>query len=444
MNKKIPAIKVVFDTNVLYTKFNNKLFNKEISALIKRESDREDIDLSWYLPEVVVMERQHQMVRGAFELLPAVSKLNDLLGSSQEISEDIIKNKINEHIKNQISSHKIQVINLNTSEVDWSNLIERACFRLAPFSAGEEEKGFRDSIIAQVFLQIVDSTQKTDVDCKVFFMTNDGELKKYIEEKTKSNKNVIVLVTTQSLIGHINALTTHIPEKSLKNYIQLSSKYFFEKGNSTSFYYAMNLRDKIIQEYEKVNHSTLERGLLRENRIWQIYPPQFVKKEKTRVYWNTRISIPFIIYKWEPIYRSLANEISSVPGLFSPSQIESTNILPSTTPQISTSSNQNNVFPSDLPPTSLFGIIPTGVNLSLGNSLPSLEMLNLRQDEPIYSFTRDTQLVPPSTGLLSGSVTKKIISQGQSAFDVEWSVNIGPHDKLTEPQLHNIVYLDIE
>ncbi|HAU3628224.1 PIN domain-containing protein [Legionella waltersii] len=439
MNKKIPTIKVVFDTNVLFTKFNNKLFNKEISALIKRESEREDVDLSWYLPEVVVMERQHQMMRGAFELLPAVSKLNDLLGSSQVVNEDIIKNKIDEHINNQIISHKIQVLNLNTSDVDWKNLIDRACFRLAPFSADEEEKGFRDSIIAQIFLQLVDSTQKADVDCKLFFMTNDGELKKYIEEKIKNTSNVTVLINTQSLIGHVNALTTHISEKTLKNYIQLSNKYFFEKGNPTSFYYVMNLRDQIIRKYENAKLRSVEQGLLRENRIWQIYPPQFIKKEKTRIYWSTRISIPFILYKWEPTYIT-ANGISTTSSLLSPFQIESRAIHTPVTPKIPTSVTQNNSFPSDLlPTTGLFGAIPAGVNLPFSNSLSSLEAQNTRQDEPIYSFTGE-----PLNGLLSGSVTKKIISQGQSAFDIEWSVNIGPHDKVSDPQLHEIVYLNIE
>lgn len=96
MQKKIPEIKIVFDTNALFTKVAHDLFQKAIADLIKSESTRKDIKISWCLPKVVVHERQYQMQKAADELLPYLEKLQKLLGHNLNITKEILsKNVIN-------------------------------------------------------------------------------------------------------------------------------------------------------------------------------------------------------------------------------------------------------------------------------------------------------------------------------------------------------------
>jgi hypothetical protein len=71
-------LKVVFDTNALYVASNtlgsaSDLVRQEIVDLIS-DSRYPDLDILWYLPEVVRHERQYQMQAEALNLRSAINK----------------------------------------------------------------------------------------------------------------------------------------------------------------------------------------------------------------------------------------------------------------------------------------------------------------------------------------------------------------------------------
>ncbi|MFY9527496.1 MAG: hypothetical protein WBC04_08570 [Candidatus Acidiferrales bacterium] len=84
-----PQLRVVFDTNVLYTGSASDLVRQEAANLIK-QSMFPDLEIQWYLPELVRHERQYQMQKRALELLPAIGKVEKLLGHKLAITEETL------------------------------------------------------------------------------------------------------------------------------------------------------------------------------------------------------------------------------------------------------------------------------------------------------------------------------------------------------------------
>lgn len=418
MNKNKPKITVVFDTNVIFTSSDGKFFNNEIVVLLNKLSQNEEIDLTLCLPEVVLNERKYQIEKKAFGLLSSISKLEKLLEWSTDINKETIREQMTVLIQGQIDRYKIQIINIDTSDIDWEDMIHRSCFRLPPFSEGEEEKGFRDAIIAHTFLQFIESNKGQN---EFYFVTKDGELKGYLEEKTKENDNVILLDNANELVGQINILTSTINEQTLQNYQIIASKQFFEQNNVDSLFYKNNIQDKILKKYKNVLEYVPNISLLRENDTWILYPPQFLKKQEKRFYWSSRISVPFIIYRWEREY--ITTDTLPSQGL------SGINSLQSLQREISQQSTGN--LSQGISSQGLLGV----------NSAQSLKRGISQQSTGYLSQGISSQGLLATRGL--GGFAKKIISSGETAFDIQWSVEI-KDDKLTSFQLEDISHLDIE
>ena len=150
--KRKPELKVVFDSNILYTGTASDLINQSVGLLINESSRHQDITLSWYLPEIVVLERTYQMTRKGLELLPSIQKLEQLLGHNLNITSEIIEGRVKDAVEKQLTQYSITVAKLAVEKVDWDTLIHNSAFRRAPFDLGEKEKGFRDAVLAETFL----------------------------------------------------------------------------------------------------------------------------------------------------------------------------------------------------------------------------------------------------------------------------------------------------
>jgi hypothetical protein len=73
-------LRVVLDTNALYTGSASYFIRKEVAELIAQHKDLPDLRISWYLPSVVRDERHFQMIAEAYKFLEPISKLERLLG----------------------------------------------------------------------------------------------------------------------------------------------------------------------------------------------------------------------------------------------------------------------------------------------------------------------------------------------------------------------------
>ena len=105
--KKKPELKVVFDTNVIYSGSASFLINKELTELIKNNLSHHDLDISWFLPETVIKEREFQMIKKGLEFLQPIAKLETLLGHNLNITEEIISDRVKSNIIKQIDENSL-------------------------------------------------------------------------------------------------------------------------------------------------------------------------------------------------------------------------------------------------------------------------------------------------------------------------------------------------
>ncbi len=125
------------------------------------------------------------------------------------ISEETLNVNVDRAIEKSKSQLSLEELEVNHELINWEDLINRACYRKLPF---DKEKGFRDSIIAETFLQLVNDSPKSPSVCRIVLVSNDGDLSDYIKAVTRENSNVKVLSSADELESYINILASKVTE----------------------------------------------------------------------------------------------------------------------------------------------------------------------------------------------------------------------------------------
>src|ERR1700719_1619087 len=112
-----PQLKVVFETNILFTGSASDLVQHEVATLIK-ESVFPDLEIQWYLPEMVRHERQYQMQKRALELVPAIAKVERLLGHNLAINEQILLQSVEKAVSQRKDELGLLNLALDSTRVD--------------------------------------------------------------------------------------------------------------------------------------------------------------------------------------------------------------------------------------------------------------------------------------------------------------------------------------
>jgi hypothetical protein len=285
-----PQLRVVFDTNVLYTGSASDLVRQEVANLVK-ESAFPDLDIQWYLPEVVRHERQYQMQKRALELLPPIAKVERLLGHNLAINEQMLIENVEKAVSHRQQELSLLSLALNYPQVDWHRVLLDSVYRRPPFQAGETEKGFRDQIVVECFLQLVADSPKTSKICRVVLVTGDGLVAHAVEARTVGLTNTSVLSNLEELKGLINTLVSQVDEAFLAILKPKAKKLFFVPNDQSTLYYKEQVRQALSDKF------TAELALLpqgatnRTNGKWLISAPNFVKKTGARIQWASRIEI---------------------------------------------------------------------------------------------------------------------------------------------------------
>ena len=388
--KKNPELKVVFDTNSLYTGSASDLLNKHVAQIIIDKSKLSDLTVSWHLPETVVHERQFQMESRGLGLLPSVEKLERLLGHNLNITDDIIKSRVSHTINNQLSKFNINVLTVNINDVDWQRIIKSAGFREPPFSAGEKEKGFRDALTAEAFMQLVASAPSTPRYCRIAIVTKDTLLIDHLRERNKSNNNIRFIKDLEELKSLINTLASEVKEEIVESIKPHAALYFFEPQNKDTLYYKEKIVEKIREAYKDKLQELHPDGGVRENGTWYISEPRFVKKVRQRISWISQVSVESKAYKY-------VQKESSGQGL-----------LAALAPPL----------PFDE------GVVPGRI----GN-----QGLLAALAPPL----------PPQTLGQALNTEKVNLANGFTVFEIAWSVTVSTNKKLRNPQIDSINFVEI-
>ncbi len=296
--RKKTELKIIFDTNVLFTGSASDLINSELSKTIKDNSNHTDMIIKWFLPDIVVNERIFQMRKRGYELLPSIQKLEKLLGHNLNITESIINNRINDCITNQMKEYGLENIKLGVDKINWDSIIHSSLYRIAPFEDSDKEKGFRDALIVESICQLISTSPSTSKICRIVIVSNDELLITALKDRTLDKNNVRILRNLEELKGLINTLVSEVDEEYINKIIEPLSDYFFTEENKDGFYYKGNISVQITEKYSKELSSIPEGAQKRTNNQWFIASPNFVKKDKQRVYLSSRIIIESTGFKY--------------------------------------------------------------------------------------------------------------------------------------------------
>jgi hypothetical protein len=414
-------LNVVFDTNALYTGSASDLVKQEVAELIEESGQHQDLSVNLYLPEIVRHERQFQMLQKALGLLPSIRKVERVLGVNLNITEDIIEQRVHETVERQLRHLNLRTLSVDIAQVDWNRIMLDAAYRRPPFELGEKEKGFRDALIAETFLQLVSSCPVSPKVCRIVLVSNDNLLFQATESRTVDSKNVKVLRTLEELKGLINTLASKVSEDFVASIQKDAEICFYDPNKKDSIYYKEDILATIETKFKPVLRGLPSGADLRENGQWTLHSPRFIRKERQRVYWASRIEVEARVYRYRqgalpsrPLFDPVTDE--SMARLLTGKAVEIYSHMTSPIPIIGTgvagTFNPSTFYGGSVEKNDLSGLAPTS---GFPQAVITAEMLQ-RQ--------------------------KELVSVGKSVFEVNWSIAVTTRGRLSQHRIESIDYIE--
>lgn len=393
-------MRVVFDTNVLYNDSASDLVRREASALI-RESKFDDLEIQWYLPEMVRHERRYQMQKRALELLPPIAKVEKLLGHNLAITEQILIESVEKVVSVRFGELGLFSLKLDISRVDWDLLTRDAVYRRPPFKDGETEKGFRDRIIVESFLQLVDDSPKTPKICRIVLVSGDALVAQAVRDRTQGSANTVVLPTLEELKGLINTLVSRVDEAYLAILKPKAAKLFLIVDDKSTLFYKERIRDLLEEKFATELVALPPGSSIRSNGTWSVSGPNFVKKTGPRIQWASRIEIETKASKVASQSPVIAPALSKLALQHGPSEMDAA-LFPSAADFLRSGSAAPNI---------------------LGSAVPLSTLANVSQ---------------PSYNALWYSQSTIQTHKGTDVYEILWSVDISSRRELRRPKIDDI------
>lgn len=393
-------VHVVLDTNALYTGSASYFLRKEVGELIEQQTGGADLTIRWLVPEIVRHERQFQMLQEGLQLLPAVEKLERVLGHNLNITRDILETRVKEAVDRQIQQHGIAVEALSATEVDWPRVMMDSVYRRPPFQSGEKEKGFRDAVILETFVQIVSNAPSTAATTRVVLVSGDQLLRDAADARLRSANNVHILDSIDALKGLLNTLGSTVDEQFISAIKPKAEQLFFKAKDESTLYYKAGVGDslnRVLREAPIQLPPSAERYAVEK---WTINPPNFVRKVGQRIFWSTRFQ----------------------------ARVKATKAAPQ---------------PEWNPSTLISGVsLPQGRGVStniLGSGSTSLASLL----QPISSNVRFGSAWLPAAGSTVFSLAEEqTIGYGTAHIDVSWSLAVTTSAALTKPRVEAVTFVE--
>jgi len=385
--KKVPELKVVFDTSVLYSPKASELLSSPARKLIEGNSHHGDLRIHWILPEVVLGERQYQMMSAAREKLPAIKDIERLLLVTIGIGEDNLQALVEATTKRQTDDLQLEVVSLDSAKVVWNDLIKASVFRRPPFGPSDSERGFRDSLVLATYRQVLEASPSTPSACRIALVAADARLREAAVTSTQSTRNARVVADLEELEQLINTLVANVTEEFVERIKEPAARYFFHAEAREGLYYQEHLRERIEKEFARQLSDIPEGADTTAQGAWLIAKPQFVKKEGQRVTWSSQITV-----QRRALRRQRTTAYDFIRGTLSPLVIGLTR-------------------DGATVPATLTDWMAPGSSRPANLSLGSPQTVTLRGDGTLQ------------TGA-SGSAADELAYEGETKFDVHWSVSV--------------------
>jgi hypothetical protein len=256
--------------------------------LLEQSRELPDLKICWIIPEIVRQERQFQMLQEAFRFLPTIERIERLLGHNLNITRDILEIRVREAIDRQIEQYGIAIQSPDLANVDWKRLIEDASYRRPPFEPGAKEKGFKDAIILETFVQIVAAAPVSPSIARIILVSNDESVRYAASARLSKPNNVHILESVDALRGLINTLGSAVDEEYIEAIKNKAAEMFIKAEDQNSLYYKAKIGASIDQEIQRAGFQLPARADKYSIETLDYSAPRFIKKLRQRIYWSTR------------------------------------------------------------------------------------------------------------------------------------------------------------
>jgi len=299
-------------------------------------------------------------------------------------------------INDQISDLGLQILPLDVSSVDWTRVITDAAYRIAPFEKGGKEKGFRDAIISEAFVQLVDSSPTTPRLCRIALVTADALLTAAVQARTRTATNVRILPNLDELKGLINTLVSQVGEDFVAQIHESAAKYFFEQGNDDSLVIRENIVARTKEQFETELVELPGGATSKDLEAVRVRTTRFNKKEGQRVFWITRLEWEYKAYRRQGVSQS---QVASPMGT-----------------QQFLNSAQAYTLRSYQQPILNLGETWQQPTINFPGNAPPLQLGNLGSS----GWTQPNGVV----NVFASPSEKILVTTGTISFDVHWSVSV--------------------
>lgn len=297
--KEIRELRVVLDTNALFTSLGDALVNHETMQLIEANNKHPDLKVTWFMPEIVFEERLFQMRKQTGGLISNIAKVEKLLGHNLGLTKDFLDTKVLDVARKNADELGIKIVQLNATEVDWQSVAYASVRREPPFEKGEKEKGFRDVLIGYTFLQILRASPKSSTKCRLALISGDHLLSEFVKSHIDGFANVQVFDGLEELKGLINTLSSQVEESFVDELQKKARLLFFVDANTTdTLYYKEKISDRIHDDFSTELKALPDGATSRSIGQTLISQPRFVRKERQRVHWVSRLTFNSKAMQW--------------------------------------------------------------------------------------------------------------------------------------------------
>jgi len=289
MTKKLftgmSCLHVVLDTNILYDEgAGDEFFSPAITKVISNEAYK-GLNIRWTIPRMVQLEREYHLREKAKHIIAAANKdLPSVLSGNWVCDAEKVHAKIASHAQSAIEKLGVTVRDCDPSKVDWMRIMESSGLRLPPFDPNAEaEKGFKDAVVAETFMQICEEMRPFVHDSAIL-LTKDKLLAQHIEERVSPPRSK-VLRNIGALTSELNFLVADIDADYAKVLLQLAEETVYK---SADFW-----REVIAEVAQKLAQPPSVLGFVDVKILDGQYQPNiFLRKDMHAVYFSCRLIYP--------------------------------------------------------------------------------------------------------------------------------------------------------
>ena len=283
-------IAVLMDTSIIRTTSEAELISRRVADFVRQQASESDVHVRFLLPDLVVEERVFRMEEEAQRLLRSTRKIESLVGKSLEIGDVDLAEGVRAAVERQIAELSMERIQLDVTKVDWSQVVDDAVRRRAPFSEEpSQEKGFRDAIIGETCIQHAEAMEESEE--LLILVFEDRRLSDMVESRLQGRPSVQVVASLDELDGVLREIRQKVDRERIARLRDGAGKLFFDAVAKSGFYYDGKVRERVAREAIRSLSEIPRNADRRRNGTWYIAAPTFVERSGKRVHWSSKITV---------------------------------------------------------------------------------------------------------------------------------------------------------